>query len=256
MRRTMDAKIAPADELLDALFDDSLSPLRAELGGWLRDSRRFRAFVTAQRSKIRAKLKSARDPAGLQDVRAELHTARLLLSDERFTLAYETYAAARRRGPDFTVTFKTHTPFNVEVRRLRPAELRGGDLAGEDAARSARPLTDKLQTVLCDKAGQMPPGIVNLLWLANEGELAAAEAARAVAEAALLLRRRADSKDEAFFTRHGFTSAAHFLRQYGQLSAVVLSTAGGQTVWPNPSARHKVLPEIGTAIGRLKAERD
>lgn len=234
----MDAKIAAVEDLLDALFDSPASPFRAELGGWLRDSRRFRAFVTAQRSKIRAKLRSARDAPGLEDVRAELQTACLLLGDERFTLAYETYTAARRRGPDFTVTFKTHTPFNVEVRRLRNMEP-----AGE-------PLADKLQAVLCDKVQQMPPGIVNLLWLANARPLAAAD----VAEAAASLRRRADAKDETFFTRRGFTSATHFLKQYGQLSGIVLPAADGHSVWANPLARHKPLPEIVTAIGRLKSQ--
>ena len=57
------------------------------------------------------------DEGGLKDLRAELETAVLLLRDERFTLEYEKYVATKQRGQDFTVTFKTHTPFNVEVRR-------------------------------------------------------------------------------------------------------------------------------------------
>ena len=256
----MDTKLAAVDDLLDALFDSPASPFRTELGGWLRDSRRFRAFVTAQRSKIRAKLRSARDAHGLADVRAELHTARLLLGDERFTLAYETYAAARQRGPDFTVTFKTHTPFNVEVRRLRPTELPNGearDRTGPTGPTAPTGPTDhgpKLLRVLCDKLGQMPPSIVNLLWLAVEGPLDTADIDRAAAA----LRGRAEGKDDEFFTRQGYRSAAHFLKQYGQLSGVVWQrevqgVQGVQIgVWANPSARHKTPPEIVTAIGRLR----
>src|SRR5205085_2855108 len=84
--------------------------------------RRFKAFAIRYRSKIRSKLKNVRDEAGMKDLRAELETATLLLRDERFTVDYEKYAASRQRAPDFTVTFKTHTPFNVEVRRIRSVE--------------------------------------------------------------------------------------------------------------------------------------
>src|SRR6185369_2610002 len=97
-----------------------------------------------------------RDENGMNDLRAELETAALLLREERFTLEYEKYAALKQRGPDFTVTFKTHTPFNVEVRRIRSLEL-------DDENAEAR--IGKLMSVLCEKVRQMPPSIVNLLWL-------------------------------------------------------------------------------------------
>src|SRR5881394_122389 len=111
------------DELLDSIFDDKRPTFYADVASWLRDSRRFRAFVVTYRTKIRAKFKNARDDGGMNDVRAELATAALLLRDEQFTLEYEKYTAAKLRGPDFTVTFKTHTPFNIEVRRIRRVEL-------------------------------------------------------------------------------------------------------------------------------------
>ncbi len=226
------------DDLLNHIFDGKMPPLRAEFDGWLRDSRRFRAFATTYRDKIRAKLKNARDDGGSQDVRAELETAALLLRDERFTLEYEKYAAAKQRGPDFTVTFKTHTPFNVEVRRIRSVELAGDDV-------DAR--TVKLMAVLCDKAGQMLPSIVNLLWLVAERDLAAAD----VTAAANALRQLAERKVELFFTQRGYESAAAFLRQYQQLSGIVLHQSGTLTVWLHPIARHKTPPDIVTAIQRL-----
>jgi hypothetical protein len=231
--------MATLDDLLDYLFDGRRPALYLELEGWLRGSRRFQAFVTTYRDKIRAKLRNARDEAGLQDLRAELETAALLLRDDRFALEYETYAASKQRGPDFTVTFRTHTPFNVEVRRVRGVEL------DDDAEARA----GKLVTVLCDKVGQMPPSIINLLWLIVEADVTEAD----VAQAAGTLRQLAERKVEAFFTRRGFESAADFLRQYSRLSGVVARQPGEPVFWLNPLARHKAPPELVTALRRLAA---
>jgi hypothetical protein len=226
------------DDLLDDLFDGKQPALYSEVEGWVRGSRRFKAFAIRYRSKIRTKLKNVRDEGGLQDVRAELETAARLLRAEPFTLEYETYAASKHRGPDFTVTFKTHTRFNVEVRRIRRVELDDGDPEAR---------TGKLMAVLCEKVGQMPPGIVNLLWLTAERELSEADLTRA----AVTLRQLAERKAEDFFTRRGFQSAADFLKQYAQLSGIVLRQAGRNVVWLNSIARHKAPPEIVTAIQRL-----
>jgi len=230
--------VTAIDELLTYIFDGKKPAFYPEFEGWVRDSRRFKAFATSYRTKIRAKLSNARDEGGRQDVRAELETAMLLLRAERFTLEYETYAASKQRGPDFTVTFKTHTPFNVEVRRIRSAEWDNEDT-------DAR--IGKLMTVLCDKVGQMPPSIVNLLWLIAEHEISEAALTRAV----MTLRQLADRKVEDFFTRRGWQSAADFTRQYQRLSGIVLRTAGKNALWLNPLARHKVPPEIAMAIQRL-----
>lgn len=226
------------DELLDDIFDGKRPELYPEFESWVRESRRFRAFAISHRVKMRTKLRNVGDDAGMQDLRAELETAALLLRDERFTLEYETYAATKRRGPDFTVTFRTHTPFNVEVRRVRSVEWDGEDSEGR---------SEKLMAVLCDKVGQMPPSIVNLLWLSAEREVSEADLVRAVND----LRGRAERKADDFFTRRGFQSAGHFLRQYGQLSGIVLRQSGENAVWLNPLARHKTPPEIVRAIQRL-----
>lgn len=229
--------MSATDDLLDEIFDGKKTAFYGEFGGWVRGSRRYKAFASEYHSKIRAKLRSARDEAGMSDVRAELETAALLLGDERFALEYEKYTAARQRGPDFTITFRTRTPFNVEVRRVRSIEL------DDDA--DAR--TTKLMAVLCDKAGQMPPSIINLLWLSADGTLSEAD----LSSAAATLRQLAERKVEDFFTRRGFESAAEFLKQYRQLSGIVLHQPDGNVVWLNPLARHKASPEIVTAIQRL-----
>lgn len=232
--------MAALDDLLDAIFDGATPALRAEFAGWLRESRRFRDFAARNRTKLRAKVRGVRDEGGMADLRAELEAAALLLRDERFTLEYEKYAASGQRGPDFTVTFKTHTLFNVEVRRIR-----GIELSGEDP--DARLL--KLTAVFSDKVGQMPPGIVNLLWLVAEGEIAEQDVDRAAGS----LRGLAERKIDEFFTRRGFASAADFLRQYQRLSGIVWQPAGGTTVWLNPIARHKTPEGIAGALRRLTA---
>lgn len=217
------------DDLLDEIFDGEQTDLRAEFAAWARESRRFKAFATT----YRAKLKNARGSDRLKDARAEWETAARLLTAEPFTLEYEKYAATRQRGPDFTVTFKTHTPFNVEVRRV--------EVDADDAeARLA-----KLMGVLRDKVGQMPPGIINVLWLV--GDLTDDDAARA----ALTLRGLAERKVEDYFTRRGFENAAAFLKQYQQLSGIVLRRADALSLWLNPLARRKIPPDLAATLRKL-----
>jgi hypothetical protein len=227
------------DELLNNIFNGKKPALYADFEGWLRGSRRYRAFATSYQGKIRSKLRNARDEGGMNDLRAELETAALLLREERFTLEYEKYAASKQRGPDFTVTFKTHTPFNVEVRRIRRVELDGPDTEVR---------IGKLMRVLCDKVGQMPPRIVNLLWVIAECEISEADLTYTLTT----LRQLAERKVEDFFTRRGYKSATDFLKHYQQLSGIFVRQAGENIFWLNPIARHKPLPEIVTAIQRLE----
>lgn len=228
--------MSAVDDLLNFIFENKKPFFYKEFEGWVRGSRRFKAFAQQYGSKCRTKLRSVRDEAGMKDLYTELHTAVLLLREERFTLEYEKYAAAKQRGPDFTVTFKTHTPFNVEVRRVREWETENRDL-----------WMAKLMTVLCDKVGQMPPGVMNLLWLNAECLITNDE----LTQAGLLLRQMADHKMEVFFTQRGFDSAADFLKRYAQLSGIVVLTASEKNIWLNPLARHKPLAEIVLALQRL-----
>lgn len=228
------------DDLLDSIFAGLPSGFVSEFERWVRGSRRFKAFALSHRSKIRTKLKNVRDEGGLQDLQAELEAAFLLLHEERFALDYEAYVAAKQRGPDFTVTYKANVRFNVEVRRIRGLEW-------DDRASDAR--LSKLMAVLCDKVGQMPAGIVNLLWLKAEQDVSTAD----LAQAERYLRQLAESKAEDYFTRRGFASAAAFLRQSGQLSAIALHQMDGMTFWLNPHARHKTPPDLLTALRRLGA---
>ncbi|GAB4508311.1 MAG: hypothetical protein OHK0046_00340 [Anaerolineae bacterium] len=226
------------DALLKTIFDGRKTALYAEFAEWVRGSRRFRAFAEQYQAKIRAKLSNVRDEGGMQDLRAELAAAVLLLREDRFMLEYEKYAASKQRGPDFTVTFKTHTPFNVEVRRFRSMELEEDD---------AEARLHKLMAVLCDKVGQMPPSIINVLWLKAEHPISDDSVTQAMA----MLRQLAEHKNEVFFTRRGYASAADFLKRNRQLSGIVLHQPDSNSIWLNPLAKHKLPPEIVNALNRL-----
>lgn len=219
-------------DLLAYCFEGRHAAFQAELAEWLRASRRLHTFVENNRSKIRAKLKPVSDEVGLLDIRAELLVAATLLREEQFSLAYEPFAARKERGPDYTVTYKTHTQFNVEVRRLR------GDGVGSEA---------KLAAVLCDKVKQLPPSSVNLLWLVSEGPTTEVQ----IAEAAAKLRQRANAKEDAYFVRQDFKDASDYSKQQGRLSGVVLSGAGQAALWLNPMARHKAPYGVVLAVRKL-----
>lgn len=238
--------MAVVDDLLDYIFEGKDVSFYPEFEGWVRGSRRYREFAEVYRSKIRAKLRRVRDEDGMEDLWAELETAAVLLGEKRFTLEYETYVALKQRGPDFTATFKTHTPFNVEVRRIRSVELDDGEADhSQDGDEEKR--IGKLMTVLCDKAGQMPPSIVNLLWLKVEREISE----EALDEAVVRLRQMAEKKEEDFFVGRGFESTSNFLKYYRQLSGIVLWEADGHVVWLNAMARHPVPEELVKVIRRL-----
>src|SRR6185437_7361327 len=103
------------------LFGGSQHRLQVQVGVWLTESPRFRAFVEAQRDKIRKKVRMAGDEEARRDLLGELGAAYYLLREKRFTLAYELFAANKMRGPDYVVTYTTKFSFTVEATRLRTA---------------------------------------------------------------------------------------------------------------------------------------
>ena len=232
-------------ELLTYVFGDTTPVLAAHCAEWMASSRRFKAFVETYRDKIRKKNRSIQDEEGRRDLQVELATAYLLLQERRFVVEYEPYGVGKQRGPDFRVTFKTHIHFNVEVTRIR----------GPSREQRAREPEDypKLAATVCDKLGQMPPSMSNILVLAVDG---APYSATDIANAMRLLKIRADLKEEPFFVRRGFSSAQDFLKHYTRLSGVLIREAGehGSSVraelWSNPEARHPLPAAVRTILQR------
>lgn len=220
--------MSAVDDLLASIFESKRPSFYAEFEGWLRASRRFRGFAHEYRNKIRAKLNNAKHAGALDDLRAELQAAALLFGEQRFEVEYEHYAAAKQRGPDFTINFKSHTPFNVEVRRL-PADH------------------NRLAAVICEKTGQLPPSIINLLWLASGAAVAEPDLWAAIDE----LSQAAARKDDAYFQKRGVASASEFAKQNARLSGVLLYHSGGQIIWTNPKARHTAPSDLINSLKRL-----
>lgn len=225
------------NDLLDAICSGSAPELRDCCAGWCAASPRFAVFLERYRDKIRKKLRSVADGEGLRDLRAELLTAACLLSERAFTLDYEHYAANKTRGPDFSLLFKTHLPFNVEVKRFRGQAQPG-----------------RWADVLCDKLGQLPPSVSNALviYVASTGQGAPFDVGAAMAQ----LRAAAERKDDALFTRRGPNGSRDYLRQLPKLSVVVVrgeAAAGGVAPlasWSNPQARHPLAPDPRGALLR------
>lgn len=223
------------DDLLTALFGGTTSEASLRCHGWMLGEPRFGVFLAQFREKIRKKARYAGGAEGMRDLLAELAVAHALLRERRFVLAYEVYAAEKARGPDFTVTYKGHIPFNVEVKRLRP---------GPPAAFASR-VTD----ALCEKLRQMPPSAMNVLVIVaqqapGEGELAA------------LLRElvaRAERDDATLFARYGFAGTREFFAGFRRLSAVVVrdeTDAARATLWRNAQARHALHPDLPALLAR------
>jgi hypothetical protein len=98
-------------------------PIAKALECWIENSERFAVFIDCYQDKIRKKCVNAKSIEDLEDIRFELEIPYLFLLDQRFEVEYEKRLTSIRRSPDFTVTFESHIVFNVEVKRIRQANL-------------------------------------------------------------------------------------------------------------------------------------
>jgi hypothetical protein len=143
-----------------------------------------------------------------------------LLADRRIDIAFEAYGS-RAAGPDFTVTFRGVTRFNVEVTRRR------GPVDGPAIA----------DTVVT-KLRQLPPSIANVLVVAVDLSIAEAD----IVGAMLALRARVDARDPGTLARVGAANPREFYDRFLRLNAVVAwaeDAVNGDraTAWHDPSAR-------------------
>src|SRR5215212_5530844 len=169
-----------ADELLTHIFARDAHALAAQLGEWVVSSARFRAFAEQYRAKIRKKVRGTRDQEGLNDLTFELEIAYLLLSERRFAIEYEKGGVGKQRGPDFCVTFRTHVLFNVEVKRFRSSTI---------DRTTDRPEYSRIASTACQKIGQLPAGMINILAISSDTDI---DHAADVAPAMAGLRMRAE----------------------------------------------------------------
>ncbi|HET9912969.1 MAG TPA: hypothetical protein VFQ13_13825 [Anaerolineales bacterium] len=197
------------------LFEGQSHLLADELGQWLEKSARFTAFVETYRDKIRKKIRLAREPETALDLRGELAVACALLNDRRLEVAYEPYASAKRRGPDFAVTYRANLVFNIEVARMR----------ADESSRSE----ERFLRLLLYKLGQMQPGKPNLLVIHTRHPLDLNKLMQKI-------KTRAEKKDPAFYEVSRYLNPAAFYKDFLRLSAILLWTAEPQ-LWVNKQAK-------------------
>ena len=232
------------DELQTYIFGGQNHQLAAQFASWAGDSTRFQAFAETYRDKIRKKIRGIRDEPGLRDLQFELEVAYLLLRERRFAVEYEKGGVGKQRGADFYVTFRANLPFNVEVKHIR---------FGVQEQRSEQQEFAKLANTVCQKIGQLAPGMINLLVLSYEQEWDNGFDGPA---AFASLRRLAEQKNDAFFTRRGLAGGRDFLREFQRLSAALFRIhrpdgAARSMLWLNLTARHRLPNELQNALRKI-----
>lgn len=209
------------------------TPLSAHCQIWAAGSPRFAAFLDEYQGKIGKKLRGIQDEAGYFDLLAELATAHTLLQERSFALVYEPYLAEKQRGPDFAVTFKSHTSFMVEVRHLRP---------------SPTEVSLRLVSVLADKLRQLPASAPNVLMVSGAPDHTATEHLQ---QAMRTLTAEGHRRDDEACQRRGFASARDLLRRLSRLSAVgVLRAPPEAFLWEYAQAQHPLSPDLRKTLAR------
>ena len=226
------AVMGRVDSVLEDVCRSPGHPLETRLRGWMQASRTFTAFVEANASKVRRKLRVT-DPAALADVDTELAVAAWLLRERRWTLVYEPLAASGGRGPDVRVAAPDGSgAFFVEVTRLR-----GG----------AVPLT--LARSLADKVGQLPAGAVTVLAAVLPPGV---EGPEMLSQALRLLEQAVHTTGETLGSLDGraFALGRHRL---GAVLVGSLDAAGTlhTTLYPLSGARHPLPPETARRLRAL-----
>lgn len=222
-------------DLTAYVFEGQAHLLSQTLMEWMEASSRFTAFVETYRDKIRKKIRVTREPESVLDLRGELEVAYCLHKDRRLTVAYEPYASAKKRSPDFAVTYRVNQVFNIEVARIR------GDDRVDQADLSRK--EERLLRLLLYKLGQMQPGMANLLVIHVPESLA-----RSIEldKAMQTIKTRAEARDSSFYQASPYTSPADFYKDFIHLTGILLWTEEAQ-LWVNKQAR----ASLGEKVLRL-----
>lgn len=248
------------DDLLVYLFDGQSHLLFQPMAAWLASSRRFAAFITTFRDKIRKKLRTMQDQESLLDLRLELETAYLLLQERTLSLVYEPEQSKHMRSPDFAVTFTTSLTFMVEVTRVQanPKNTAGdaweqsGQAPPSEIIPTISPMGKQLADTISSKLRQLLPQRSNILIVGVDALHLMPSDLRI---AMLSTQQRAERNDLPFLQRHGFRDRADFFRHYQRLSEVLVrqpesEVARSILTWTNPQAKHPLPSKVRTIVYR------
>jgi len=226
------------------------------MANWLASSRRFAAFATTFRDKIRKKIRTTEDANSLLDLQVELETAYWLLQERTLSLEYEPEQFKRTRSPDFAVTYTTSLTFMVEVTCLHADSKNRVEETREPAPSETSPVLSmvsaRLAEAVAGKLNQLLPQRSNVLLVVIEAAPFTPDDVRA---ALLHLQRRAERNDADFLQGHGFDDRTDFFRHYRRLSEVLvrglnLAEAPSIVTWINPQAKHPLPSKVRTVLYR------
>jgi hypothetical protein len=231
-------------DLIAHVFEGQPHLLSGELTQWMEASARFTAFVETYRDKIRKKVRTTREPESALDLRGELEVAYCMLSDRRLAVVYEPYLSAKRRGPDFAVTYRANLVFNIEVARMR---VEDNGVVGHDLPRKE----ERFLRIVLYKLGQMQAGKPNLLVIQTREELA-----RSLDLGGLMqgIKTRVEGKDPSFYEISHYASPAAFYKDFLHLSGILLWTASPEAqLWVNKQARPALAVEVLRLVSALSS---
>ena len=236
------------DELIRDVLGSKSHLLAKPMADWLRASRPFTTFVTANRDKIRKKVRTTQDNESLLDLRLELETAYLLLQEKKLSLVYEPLQPGQSRCPDFAVTFTTSLTFMVEVTRLRAAEGEGQTAVPDNMPH----IDERLADTVCSKLGQLLTQQSNVLVVGVDTLNVTNKDLRAMM---VHIQQRAEQGDVVFLRRYKLRDRSHFFRNYQRLSELLVrgpqvSATAPTAVWVNPQAKHPLPGKVRTALYR------
>ena len=232
-------------ELFAFLFPPPTAEAEEVLTRWILQSRRFQSFMVEYRVKVRKKLRLAQTPESLQSLLLELDIARHLVNDPRCRVEYEKYGQNKERNPDLTITFRTHTCFNLEATCVQMAH--GG----------AEGRTEKLIRVVCEKLGQSVPQMLNCLVVATEGGSMTEDE---VNVAMKLLKRRVEQREAELLSRVEWNDPSDFYKQFQWLNGIVLCSFSEQgdspktVVWVNSQSRYPLPPDIHVLLQQYRRQ--
>ncbi len=251
------------DDLLTYLFNEQSHLLAEPMAKWLTSSRRFAAFISTFRNKIRKKLQTAQDRESLLDLRLELETAYFLLQEKPLNLVYEPQQSVQLRRPDFAVTFTTSLTFMVEVTRIR-ADQKGSPLDAQEeplvtpapnSILTISPISQRLADTICSKLSQLLPQRSNVLLIGVETLHLTPSDLRSTM---LGIQQRVERNDSTFLQEHRFSDRADFFRHYQRLSEVFvrgpyLQADEPMVAWVNPQAKYPLPRKVRTVLYRSHA---
>lgn len=254
--------LAALQQLLAYLFDERPHDLATPVEYWLTSSKSFASFAQTYQQKIRKKVRTAQDAEEIHNLYCELRTAYLLLQERKFAVEYEPYTKQFGRSPDFGVTYRTNTPFHVEVTRLRASSLveqlagqaTDGDQDSEDTAAIIRRYEGRrLADTVCGKLGQLLSNTPNILWVWVQSPVMLE---LEVDHLLLGMKRRAEQRDMEMLARYGFRNPADFIHHYQRLSVMLIQNSYAQAgasplAWHNKDARYPLPAKVRTTLHSL-----